>query len=88
MPAAVGVKVTLILQLPGAGTLAPQLFVVAKLADAVIPAMINGALPVLARVTVCAALVVPTACEVANVTLAGERLAIGAVVPVPFSAIV
>ena len=49
--------------------------------------MINVALPVLARVTVCDALVVPTACGVANVTLAGERLAMGAVTPVPVSEI-
>jgi hypothetical protein len=83
----VGVKVTLILQLPGAGILAPQLFVVPKLAEAAIPAIINGALPVLASVIVCAALVVPTAWDVANVTLAGERLAMGAVLPVPFSEI-
>ena len=50
--------------------------------------MINVALPVLVRVTVCGALVVPTAWEVAKVTLAGERLAMGAVTPVPVSEIV
>jgi hypothetical protein len=50
--------------------------------------MINVALPVLVRVTVCGALVVPTAWEVANVTLAGERFATGAVTPVPVSEIV
>ena len=85
MPADVGVKVTLIAQLPGAAILAPQLFVVPKLAEATIPDMINGALPVFARVTVWAALVVPTAWEVVNVTVAGERVAIGAVLPTPFS---
>ena len=57
------------------------------MAEVAIPVMTNGALPVLVSVTVCAALVVPTPWEVANVKLAGERLAMGAVTPVPFSAI-
>jgi hypothetical protein len=50
--------------------------------------MINAAVPVLVRVTVCGALVVPTAWEVANVTVAGERFAMGAATPVPVSEIV
>jgi hypothetical protein len=81
------------LQLACAARLAPQLLVVPKLAEVVIPPMINALLGVagsdalLVSVTVCAALVVPTAWEMANVTLAGERLAMGAVTPTPFSAI-
>jgi hypothetical protein len=76
------------LQFPPTGILAPQLLVAPKLAEAVIPTMINVALPMLVRVTVCGALVVPTAWEVANVRLAGERFAMGAVTPVPVSEIV
>ena len=58
------------------------------MAEAVIPTMNNVALPVLLRVTVCDALVLPTAWGATNVTLAGERLAMGAVTPVPVSEIV
>ena len=63
LPADAGVKVTLIVQLLSAATEAPQLLVTVKslaLAPvAAIPAMFNAALPVLFRVTDCAALVVP-----------------------------
>jgi hypothetical protein len=76
------------LQFPPTGILAPQLLVAPKLAEAVIPTMSNVALPVLVRVTVCGALVVPTAWGVANVTLAGERFAMGAVTPMPVREIV
>jgi len=89
LPTAVGVKVTLMLQFPPTGTLAPQLLVSPKLAEAVIPTMINVALPLLVSVTVCDALVVPTARGGGgNVRLAGERSAMGAVTPVPVSEIV
>ena len=56
-----GENVTLMEQLPGAGTLAPQLLVSPKLAEALMPPITRAALPVLVRVTICAALVLPTA---------------------------
>ncbi len=63
-PAAVGVKVTPMLQLAPAATEPPQLFVWAK-SPLLVPVtaillMLSAVLPVLVRVTVCAALVVPT----------------------------
>jgi len=76
------------LQFPPAGILAPQVLVSPKLAEAVIPTMNNVALPGFVRVTVCGALVVPTAWGVANVTLEGERLAMGGSTPVPVSRII
>lgn len=64
VPAAVGVKVTLIVQLPEAATVAPQVVVRAKSPALVpltaTPLMLRVALPVLVSVTVCAALVVLT----------------------------
>jgi hypothetical protein len=64
VPEAVGLKVTLIVQLPGAATLEPQLLVWAKsplLAPVrAMPAMVSVALPVFESVTVCAGLIVPT----------------------------
>ena len=48
------------LQVPDAGRLAPQLLVSPKLAEAIMPTMNNVAVPVLVRVTVCDALVLPT----------------------------
>jgi hypothetical protein len=63
LPAALGVNVTEIVQVPAAATEAPQLLVAVKspgLAPVTaIPAMVNDALPVLSRVTDCAALVAP-----------------------------
>ena len=64
LPLAVGVKVTLIVQLPPAPTELPQVFVWAK-SPAFVPVIamlvrLKLPLPVLFRVTVCAPLVVPT----------------------------
>ena len=82
VPVCCGVKVTLIEQLAPPATLAPQLFVSPKLPVVAMLAMLSGAPPVLARVTTCGRLVVPTAC-VPKVRLAGNRLAAGGVAPVP-----
>jgi hypothetical protein len=63
LPVAVGAKVTLILQLPPAGTELPQLLDSLKSPAFVpvtaMPVMVKAAVPVLLRVTACAALVVP-----------------------------
>jgi hypothetical protein len=63
-PEAVGLKVTLMLQLAPAATELPQVLVCAKsLLFVPVTAMLarlSGALPVFERVTDCAALVVPT----------------------------
>jgi hypothetical protein len=56
----VGAKVTLIVQLAPALTLLPQVFVSAKSPDEEIFETARATAPVLVRVTVCAALVVPT----------------------------
>jgi hypothetical protein len=64
-PLAAGVKVTLIVQLPPAATLAPQLLLCAKSMGfapvSAIPLILKAPLPVLLKVTVWAALVAPTA---------------------------
>jgi len=60
-PAAVGVKLTLMVQDPRAVTLLPQLLVWEKSPLMAMLATVSAALPVLLRVTVCAALVVPVA---------------------------
>jgi len=90
LPAAVGVKVTVIVHVAPGATLDPQLEVaVAKSPEAAMLLMRSGPLPVLLRVAVCAcALVVPNGWGVAKVKLAGARPAMGAVAPVPLSAIV
>jgi hypothetical protein len=85
LPLAEGLKVTLIVQFPPAPTELPQVLVWAK-SLALVPAIarlvtLNVALPLLARVTVCAALVVATD-WFPKETLVGERLTAGAV-PVP-----
>jgi hypothetical protein len=59
VPAAVGVKVTLIVQLAPALTLLPQVLVWEKSPLAVMLEMVSVALPVLVRVTICAVLLVP-----------------------------
>jgi hypothetical protein len=76
-PAAVGVKVTLIVQFAPAATLDPQVLVCAKSPEAVIWEMESAALPEFVNVTVWAALVVPTS-WLLNVKLAGDRLTAGA----------
>src|ERR1700730_772563 len=60
VPAAVGVNVTLKVQLAPAARLVPQLFVCAKSPLTAIELIDADAFPVLCTVTVCAALVVPT----------------------------
>jgi hypothetical protein len=61
VPFAVGVKVTLIVQLPPpAATLEPQLLVWLKSPLMAMLAMVSTAVPVLLRVTACAVLVVPS----------------------------
>ncbi len=63
-PVAVGVKVTLMVQLAPAATALPQVFVWAKsllfVPVIAMPAMFSVALPVLVSVTVCRELVVAT----------------------------
>jgi hypothetical protein len=73
VPAAVGVNFTDIAQLLAAATLVPQVFVCEKLPVVVMPEMVNGAVPGLLNVTVCAGLVVFTSC-VENVSEVGERV--------------
>jgi hypothetical protein len=84
-PLAVGVKVTLKVQLPPAATVAPQLLVCAK-SLLFVPVMVtlvtlSLALPVLHSIMVSAALVVPFA-WLPNQRLVGDRLAPGPA-PVP-----
>jgi hypothetical protein len=80
-PTAVGLKVTLRVQLAPAATLAPQVLVWEKSPLAVMLVTLRATFPVLLSVTVCALLLVPTACA-GKVREAGERLTRGAV-PVP-----
>ena len=88
MPDAVGANVTLKVQVfPGPGaaaTLAPQVLVCAKSPAATTFEMVKAPLPELVRVTVWAALVVPTACPV-NVSVLGERFTTGASWPTPIN---
>jgi hypothetical protein len=75
VPAAVGVNVTLMVQVPAAATLAPQVFVCAK-SPASTPVMLTPSIVIVAdgrvfvSVTVCSALVAPTAWS-AKVKLTG-----------------
>src|ERR1017187_9470189 len=89
-PAAVGLKVTLIVQLAPGATLDPQLLVRAKspalAPETAMPVIFNAAFPELARVIACAALGGPTP-WLAKVRVEGETLATAAV-PVPESATV
>ena len=87
VPLAVGAKLTLIVQLEAAVSELPQVLVCVK-SLAWVPvtamlAMLKGALPVLVRMIVCAALAVPTP-WLGKVKLAGARLTAGsATTPVP-----
>jgi hypothetical protein len=81
LPVAVGLNVTLIVQLAFTARLAPQLFVWAKSPLAEMFEMLSGSAPELVRVTVCALLVVPVSCPV-KVNEVVEKLAAG-VIPVP-----
>jgi hypothetical protein len=90
-PLAVGSKVTEMVQLAAAARVVPQVLVWAKL-EALVPAtlmpvMFMEPVPVLVRVTVWAAVVVPTTCWVEKARDEAERPATGAV-PVPLSATV
>jgi hypothetical protein len=60
-PAVDGVNFNVMAQLAPAAKLDPHVLVSLKLADdSVMPVMLSAALPVLVKVSVCAALVVPT----------------------------
>ncbi len=86
VPVAVGLKVTEMVQLAPAATLEPQLFVCAKSPVMEMPVMLKAALPLLVRVTVCAALVVFST-WLAKVKEAGASVTAGAgaVTPLPLS---
>src|ERR1039457_5271426 len=91
IPAAVGVKVTKMLQLPPAATLAPQVLVCAK-SPGLVPVTARllirrVAEPVLLSITDWAALVVPTF-WLANVRLPAVSDTTGAPTPVPDSVMV
>lgn len=84
-PLAVGMNVAAIMQLAPGATEAPQVvpgLEIPKFALAAILVILNGRLPLLFSVTVWAVLVVPTS-WLAKERLAGDRLTIGAPVPVP-----
>jgi hypothetical protein len=80
-PAAVGVKVTEIVQVPAAATEVPQVFAWLKSPLGAMLLIVKGAVPVLVSVTVWAALVVVMT-WLAKIRLVGEKLVDGAV-PVP-----
>src|SRR6266516_594480 len=77
-PFALGLKATLIVQLPPAGTLEPQLFCAMKSPLAAMLEMVNVAPPVLVSVTLCGLLVVPTSCLL-NARAVWDRLTAGAI---------
>jgi hypothetical protein len=81
VPAAVGLKVTLRMQLALGARLGPQVLVWEKSPLAVMLAIVRVALPVLVRVRLCGRLLVPTG-RAGKVKEAGERLTAGAV-PIP-----
>ena len=82
LPAAAGVKVTLIAQLAPAATVLPQLLVWAKSPFAVTLVKLSAAPPVLVSATACAALVVPTV-WLPKLTLDGDKLTAAGVFPTP-----
>jgi hypothetical protein len=84
LPEALGVKVTLIVQELPAATLVPQLLICAKFPDCVTLEITSGALPILDKVTGCAALVLPIAWLV-NVSVLVESVTTGTVRPLPES---
>src|SRR6266852_9795532 len=71
-PLAVGVKITLTVQLELAATLVPQLLLCAKSPLACMALMEIEVVPGFDKVTGCETLVIPTCCEL-NVRLAGEE---------------
>jgi len=84
LPATVGVKVTLMVQLAPAARLEPQVLSCAKLPVATILEMVSAAVPVLVNVTACAALVVPKG-WLEKVRLVTDKLTTGAGRPLPAS---
>ena len=86
LPVAVGVKVTLMVQLAAGATEVPQVLVWAYCVLAAMLVRLSAAVPGFDSVTVCAALLMPTA-WLANVRLVGEKLTLDAA-PVPVSATV
>lgn len=85
-PAAVGVKVTLIVHELPAATEPPHPLVCAKSPEAAIEAMDSAPLPLLDNVTSCAGEVEPMS-RVGNVRVDGDRLTLGArTIPVPDAA--
>lgn len=84
MPEELGVNVTLIWQLPPAGSPSPQLFVSPNSALATIEVMFK--VPFVLRVTTCGELVVPTDCK-PKFKLGGVNVTTGAI-PVPDNATV
>ena len=87
VPVVVGVKVTPKVQLADTASVAPHVLpVVAKSPVGRMLVMLNVAVPVLVKVTVCALLVVPTS-WLLKVRLLADRLAMG-ITPVPLKAMV
>src|SRR5579864_199650 len=91
VPVAVGVNVTLIVQLPPMATRLPQVFVCPKSPLGTILEMLSAAVPVFVSVSVCAALVAPTVVPPApalNVAMtdvrasAAEEVAVAVWIPV------
>ena len=87
IPEAVGVNVTLMVQLAPTATELPQVSVSVKSPLAEMLVIVRATLPVLDSVTVCAALVVPTVWP-PNVTDVGETLAVGAGFEVPKNSVI
>ena len=73
-PFVFGENVTLIVQFAPAATLVPHVDVIPNWPAAFIEEMVSAILPVLVRVTVCGALVVPTACFLKFSGVVGEKL--------------
>jgi sorbitol-specific phosphotransferase system component IIC len=93
LPAMAGEKVTEMVQLAPAPSDGPQLLVslnrpISGELGAVMPVMVNGALPVLLSVTVCAAEVVPAVAEKLSDEGESEATGRGAAVPVPLRLII
>ena len=84
VPTVEGVKVTAMVQAASATRLLPHVVVWEKSLLAVIPEMVNETVPVLVKVTLCGALVVPNIWGV-KVSDVGQTLA-AAPDPVPFRA--
>ena len=86
VPAAVGVNVTLIVQVVLAERIEPHVLLWLKSPAATMLEMLNGASPVLLKITCCAALATPTDWPV-KPRLAGESEACGSKTPVPVAKI-